>query len=261
MEFSLRSRKEVIPGSGRIEPQQTVAAWDPAQTAAIICDMWDQHWCAGASRRVAEMAPRLNETIAGLRRRGVLVIHAPSSTLDFYAGHPGRTLAQNAPPVDTLAPLQKWVYLDEAHEGRLPIDDSDGGCDCEPQCAQGQPWRRQIATIEIAPGDAITDSAEAYYLMRQRGIVNALIMGVHINMCVLGRPFGIRQLVRQGINVALVRDLTDAMYNSRMPPFVDHFAGVELVIEHIERHWCPTITSDQLAGGQPFRFAGDTRPA
>ena len=103
-------------------------------------------------------------------------------------------------------------------------------------------------------GDAITDSAEAFYLMRQRGIENVLIMGVHVNMCVLGRPFGIRQLVLQGMNVALARDLTDAMYNSRMPPFVDHFAGTELVIEHIERYWCPTITSDQIVGGETFRF-------
>jgi hypothetical protein len=26
------------------------------------------------------------------------------------------------------------------------------------------------------------------------------------------------------------------------------------VIEHIERHWCPSITSDQLVGGAAFRF-------
>lgn len=32
---------------------------------------------------------------------------------------------------------------------------------------------------------------------------------VHTNMCVLGRPFGLRQLSRLGKNVALVRDLTD----------------------------------------------------
>jgi nicotinamidase-related amidase len=231
-----------------------VETWAPARTAAVICDMWDQHWCASASARVAELAPHLNETVAALRRSGALIIHAPSGTLDFYAGRPGRMLAQAAPPVETRSPLQKWVHLDEAQEGRLPIDDSDGGCDCLPPCRQGQPWRRQIASIEIAAGDAITDSVEAFYLMRQRAIERVLIMGVHANMCVLGRPFGIRQLVRQGMAVALVRDLTDAMYNPRMPPFVDHFKGTELVVEHIERHWCPTITSDQITGGEPFRF-------
>src|SRR5205085_9566811 len=133
---------------------------------------------------------------------------------------------------------------DAVKEPPLPIDDSDGGCDDEPQCQQGSPWRRQIATIEVKEGDAITDSAEAYNLMRQRGITNVIIMGVHQNMCVLGRPFSIRQMVRQGQHVVLVRYLTDSLYNPRRAAYVDHFTGNELVSEHIEKYWCPTITSD-----------------
>jgi hypothetical protein len=52
----------------------------------------------------------------------------------------------------------------------------------------------------------------------------------------------------------LVRDLTDAMYNPACRPFVPHEAGTELVIEHIEKYWCPSVLSaDLLAGisGQP----------
>jgi len=59
--------------------------------------------------------------------------------------------------------------------------------------------------------------------------------------------------------VALVRDLTDTMYNPKRKPFVDHFAGTDLVVEHIEKHWCPTVTSDQVLGGAPFRFAQSPR--
>ena len=121
-------------------------------------------------------------------------------------------------------------------------------------------WSDEISTIEIKQGDAITDSTEAYNLMRQRGITNVMVMGVHQNMCVLGRPFSIRQMVKQGQNVILVRDLTDSMYNSRRKPFVDHFTGNDLVTWHIEKYWCPTITSDQILGGQPFHFAADTKP-
>jgi type 1 glutamine amidotransferase len=79
-------------------------------------------------------------------------------------------------------------------------------------------------------------------------------------MCVLGRPFSIRQLSYQGMNVALMRDLTDTMYNPRMAPYVSHFTGTDLVIEHIERHWCPTITSADVLGGTPYRFDDDQRP-
>jgi hypothetical protein len=71
-------------------------------------------------------------------------------------------------------------------------------------------------------------------------------MGVHTNMCVLGRSFGIRQMVRLGKNVVLVRDLTDAMYDPRQPPFVSHTRGTEMVIEHIEKYWCPSVLSEDL---------------
>ncbi|MDR1380490.1 MAG: hypothetical protein LBJ47_03320, partial [Tannerella sp.] len=28
--------------------------WKPSETAIIICDMWDKHWCDDATARVAE---------------------------------------------------------------------------------------------------------------------------------------------------------------------------------------------------------------
>jgi type 1 glutamine amidotransferase len=45
-----------------------------------------------------------------------------------------------------------------------------------------------------------------------------------------------------------------------MPPQVSHVRGTELVIEHIEKHICPTITSSDLLGGPAFRFRADRRP-
>jgi type 1 glutamine amidotransferase len=87
-----------------------------------------------------------------------------------------------------------------------------------------------------------------------------IVMGVHTNMCVLGRPFSIRQMVYQGKNVLLMRDMTDSMYNSRKPPRVSHVRGTEMVIEHIEKYWCPTITSSDILGGPAHRFQEDTRP-
>ena len=259
LNLNLRSRLENQPGSGQRKAVNRAEQWEPKKTAAVVCDMWDHHWCKAAEARVAELAPRMNQLIAELRQRGVFIIHAPSDTLNFYKDHPARLLAQNAPKVETKPPLAKWVKIQPEREGALPIDDSDGGCPCEPKCPQGHPWTRQISALEIKDGDAITDSAEAFYLMKQRGITNVIVMGVHTNMCVLGRPFSIRQMVLQGQHVVLVRDMTDTMYNPARKPFVDHFAGTDLVIQHIEEHWCPSITSDQIIGGQPFRFAADKR--
>jgi nicotinamidase-related amidase/type 1 glutamine amidotransferase len=254
----LRSRVETEKGSGRHHALTRTVAWDATRTAVVICDMWDKHWCPGATARVAEMAPRMNEVVVEARRRGALIIHCPSDTMDFYKDTPGRKLAQAAPRVEPKVPLQRWCPLDRSREAPLPIDDSDGGC--ESGAKSHKAWSRQIDTIKIEPGDAITDSAEAYYLMQERKIDNVLVMGVHTNMCVLGRPFSIRQMVQQGKNVVLVRDMTDTMYNPARAPFVSHFTGTDLVVEHIEKYWCPTITSADILGGKEFRFKDDRRP-
>ncbi len=179
--------------------------------------------------------------------------------MGHYQDTPQRKLAQAAPPVEPITPLKSWCHLDPKLEAPLPIDDSDGGCDDSPRCQRRRVYQRQIATIEIEPGDAVTDSAEAYYLLQQRGIRNVIVMGVAANLCVLGRPFAIRQMVGQGKNVVLMRDLTDTMYNSRKAPYVSHFAGNDLVVEHIEKYWCPSIASSDFVGGQPFRFEADKR--
>ena len=258
--LKLRFRKETAPGSGRWHTLNQPAEWDAKKTAVVICDMWDKHWCQMSTQRVGEMAPRMNEFVKEARRRGSLVIHCPSDTLDFYKDTPERKLAQAAPKVEPKTELQRWCRIDLTKEAPLPIDDADGGCDTIPPDPNFKAWSRQIATIEIHAGDAITDSAEAYHLMRQRGIENVLVMGVHTNMCVLGRPFSIRQLVQQGLNVALVRDLTDTMYNPKQRPFGSHFTGTDLVVEHIEKYWCPTLTSGDLLDGKEFRFPADKRP-
>jgi nicotinamidase-related amidase len=261
LKLHLRSRQEGAPQSGRYHAITRAAEWEPNETAIVVCDMWDTHTCPNAATRVAQMAPRMNEVLQAARSKGVLIIHCPSNTMEFYKDHPGRKLAQQAPKVQTARPLANWCYLDKDHEAPLPIDDSDP-CDCERTWKKGDPypWTRQIATLEIIEGDAITDSAEAFYLMQQRGIKNLIVMGVHTNMCVLGRPFSIRQMVYQGMNVALMRDLTDTMYNPQKAPFVSHFTGTDLVVEHIERHWCPSLISGDFLDGKEYRFPGDTRP-
>ena len=71
-------------------------------------------------------------------------------------------------------------------------------------------------------------------------------MGVHTGTCILNRTFSIKQMVRWGVEIALVRDLTDAMYNPARPPYVSHEEGTRLVVEYIEKFWCPTVTSDQV---------------
>jgi len=65
-------------------------------------------------------------------------------------------------------------------------------------------------------------------------------------MCVLNRSFAIKQMVKWGVKIALVRDLTDTMYNPAMPPYVSHDEGTRLVVAYIEKFWCPSVLSADL---------------
>ncbi len=266
LRLNLRARQESKPGV--FVPVEKPAEWDPKQTALILCDMWDDHWCKSAARRVVELAGPLNQVVQQARERGVFIIHAPSSVTGFYKGTPQRRLAQTAPFAKTPVPLATadrwgtaWCWTDPKHERVLPIDDSDMGCSCTgTKCTIREAWTRQIATLELAPGDALTDNGqETWNLLAARGIKNVVLCGVHLNMCVLGRPFAIRQQVYLGKNVALLRDFTDTMYNPERPPGVDHFTGTDLVIEHVEKFWCPTFASTDLTGRLAFRFKEDHR--
>ena len=40
-----------------------VRHWNPEETAIIVCDMWDQHWCKSATERVNELAPVVNKVV------------------------------------------------------------------------------------------------------------------------------------------------------------------------------------------------------
>jgi len=62
------------------------------------------------------------------------------------------------------------------------------------------------------------------------------------------------------MNVVLMRDLTDTMYNSKSAPYVSHFTGNSLIQEYIETYVCPSMVSTDFTGQKQFRFKDDPRP-
>ena len=232
----------------RVQPFKNSDTWEPvtvpgtfaaADSAIVICDMWDKHWCHGATNRVEDLARRMDPVLRRARESGILVIHAPSDTMAFYKDYPQRKLVLEAPAAQRAADLNLADYP-------LPIDDSDGGCDTAGD-KEHQAWVRENPLLSMSPRDAISDNgAEIYNLLKQRNIHTLFIMGVHANMCILNRSFAIKQMTRWGLRCILVRDLTDAMYNPARRPFVSHADGTGLVIAYIEKYWCPSIRSADL---------------
>lgn len=249
--INLRKRTAKKPATASVEQ----AEWNASETAIIICDMWADHPCKMAAQRVDRMAPKMNQVISQARDHGVAIIHAPSGGIQLYEETPFRDRIKKAKPAKPPVPIQGWCYLNPEKEPPLPVDDtikrstesSIRGCDDPIADYKKNTDRHQHPAIKIIGYDVISaNGQEIFNFIEQEQRKNIVIMGVHTNMCVLGRPFGIRQMKYLGKNVVLCRDLTDALYDPRDRPYVSHTRGTEMIIEHIESHWCPSILGRDL---------------
>ena len=90
-EFRLpvRSRVEAFKGSGIWNEVQFEQSMAVPETAVIICDVWDNHWCSGAAHRVSLLAPKINATIEIARRSGLRSLSCGSRQPDVRE-HAGR---------------------------------------------------------------------------------------------------------------------------------------------------------------------------
>lgn len=215
---------------------------EPTRSAILVCDVWDRHWSKGANLRLAALLPRMEDLLNRTRSRGFHIVHAPSDTLAFYTDSPARKRIAELPLIPPPTDLAR-------EDPPLPINDLDGGSDSGEDTPTAV-WTRQHPALTIDQDrDVVSDNGpEIWSWMQHSEIRRLFILGVHTNMCILNRTFGIKQMVRWNVPVALVRDLTDSMYNPACPPYVSHDAGTGLVIDYIEKFWCPTVHSQYLFG-------------
>ena len=203
----------------------TTSQWEVSETAIIICDMWIEHPCRMAAQRVAAMAPLLNQVISAARDHGALIVHAPSEGPKFYEGTAFRRRATSAPRIEAPYPFKSGATNASRRESRISPSSPTVAWKNHPARAVATIRKRShgarlidtsIPRSKMTGFDAVSDNGqEIFNLFIQEGIKNVVLTGVHTNMCVLGRSFGIRQWVHLGFNVALCRDMTDALYDPR----------------------------------------------
>lgn len=216
---------------------------NPEKLGIIVCDVWDKHWCRGANERLEAMLPSMEKFMTLMRNKGGHIIHAPSDTIDSYDQTPAR---KRISELSTVLPPEGEKRPDPP----LPIDDTGGGCDTNNNWGglNEKVWTSQHSSINIdQKRDVVSDRGEEIYsYICRMGISRILIMGVHTNMCILHRSFGIKQMVNWGVDISLVRDLTDAMYSPAQSPYVSHKRGTELVVDYIEKFWCSTLLGSEI---------------
>jgi hypothetical protein len=81
-EIKLQLRTQIQPfhATGPWVEAHFESAIVPSQTAIVITDMWDKHWCKGATHRVRLIAQRMEPLLAVARSAGILIVHAPSNS-------------------------------------------------------------------------------------------------------------------------------------------------------------------------------------
>jgi hypothetical protein len=226
--FDLQTRD---PATGKIvTTRETV---DPSKVGVIAVDVWNYHWCKTATMRVDALVPRINQALQAARELGMTVMLCPSDVVDNYAGYPQReaVLALRT----KLVPLVSKVTCP-------PVPDA-GGCACgRERCAGNYGWDGMHPALEIGKDDWMPDTqAEVYAICQQRGLTHLVYVGFHTQVCLLGKPMGLRAMKEAGMRCVLARDMTDAHPGYLPERQFTPDLNTEQVVEHFEKFLAPTI--------------------
>jgi nicotinamidase-related amidase len=244
--IKLRSKCEYFKGTGQYDNVFVEKNYNPKQIAILVIGMWNTHASLSAAQKLDEMAPRMDAWLKNCRKLGMQVIWGGSSwekgpKADYWKNSSFRREISKCP----FYPLQDRGL----NVPPLPIDDSDGGYDAATD--KNPTFKRSEVDfhpgVEMMEGDALSGlNKEILNYLYYKKIELLLVCGAHTNMCVLDRPYGLKGLVRYGFPCALVRDLTDSMYNPKKAPYVSHDEGTALCVDFIEKHVCPSVVSAEM---------------
>ena len=87
-DFQLTLRTEVQPFKGNNEwhSVQLERSVPVVQTAILLCDLWDKHWCKSATRRFDQITIRTNDVVAISVRKGHRLFMLPLVPWMFIRG-------------------------------------------------------------------------------------------------------------------------------------------------------------------------------
>ncbi len=234
IELTLQTRDAA---TGRIVLNQEKV--DPKRVGVIAVDVWNFHWCKTATMRVDAIVPRMNKALDAARELGMTVMLCPSDVVDNYVGYPQREM---------IFALPKVVVPTVMNVTCPPVPDA-GGCACgRERCAVNYGWDGMHPALRIADADLMPDTqAEVYSICKMYGLTHLIYVGFHTQVCLLGKPMGLKAMKSAGLNCVLARDMTDAHPGYDPSRNFTPDLNTEQVVEHFEKHLAPTISfQDEL---------------
>jgi hypothetical protein len=225
--LTLQSRDE----TGKITTREETI--DPAKVGIVAVDPWNFHWCKTATMRVDALIPRMNRALDAGRAMGMTVMLCPSDVVENYAGWPQR---------ESVIAMPKYP-VPELEKINCPAPPDGGGCACgKERCVVNYGWDGMHPDLRIGKNDLMPDTLqEVWTICKDRKLTHLIYVGVHTQVCLLGKPMGLRNLKAAGLSCILARDITDAH------PGYDPTTGftpdkhTAEVVAHFERHLSPTI--------------------
>lgn len=229
IELTLQTRD---PATGKIV--LTSEKVDSRRIGVIAVDVWNFHWCKTATMRVDAIVPRMNKALDAARALGMTVMLCPSDVVDNYVGYPQREAVFALPKV----PVPSVVNVTCP-----PVPDA-GGCACgRERCAVNYGWDGMHPALRIGEADLMPDSqAEVYAICQKFGLTHLIYVGFHTQVCLLGKPMGLKAMKSAGLRCVLARDMTDAHPGYDPSRNFTPDLNTEQVVEHFEKHLSPTIS-------------------
>jgi hypothetical protein len=229
IELTLQTRD---PATGKIvlTPEKV----DARRVGVIAVDVWNFHWCKTATMRVDAIVPRMNKALDAARALGMTVMLCPSDVVDNYVGYPQR---------EAVFALPKSPVPSVVNVTCPPVPDA-GGCACDRErCGGNYGWDGMHPALRIGEADLVPDTqAEVYAICKKYGLTHLIYVGFHTQVCLLGKPMGLKAMKSAGLHCVLARDMTDAHPGYDPSRDFTPDLNTEQVVEHFEKHLAPTIS-------------------
>jgi hypothetical protein len=187
-------------------PRETTEEVDPQKVALLIMDAWGYHWCRTWRNRAGSLIPRLNHALEGARKLGLTLIFSPTHCMRDLNETPQRLNALAVPH----HPLPEPQPIRITHNRALIY----GACECGhgEDCYFHNTITNQHPDLHMAEEDFIgLELQETYNILAERGITHVILAGFATNMCLWGKPAGMKNLLRYGFRCLVARDLTEAI--------------------------------------------------
>jgi len=213
---------------------------DAKKVAIIVMDTWDYHWCRSWRNRAASLIPRMNKTLEGARKLGITILFSPTNAMrDMHNTRQRKATLQ-------LPFHQIPESLNLLEEGASPF--LSGNCECGygHACFVTHNVNNQHPQLVMSDEDFIAVTLqEAYNVLAEKGITHVILAGFATNVCVWGKPAGLKNLLNAGFQCAIASDLTEAITQYAEDVF-NPTDGTLQSLALIEQKFAPTILMEEL---------------